>query len=123
GWGGRCNVATYDGQPIALGATIAGVVLEDENGAEAAPEFPPNPAHRVRGLAFDDGETWVQLGASGGRATVCVVSVPERDRRRRGLRQALRRVRQATQAGEIAEPLDVQRLVLGLVREAFGEED
>jgi hypothetical protein len=114
-------VATYNDQP-ATGA-IRGVTLEDDAGEAISPSLPPMAGARVRGLALGDGESWRIIGAPGdGTADVEIVAEEPRVRARRGLRQALRRVRVATQASEIAEPLDMQRLVLALVSEAFGGE-
>lgn len=117
-------MATHDGQPIAVGTTLRRVrVMRD--GAPAAPQAIDrlSDGESIEGLELGEGESIALGSLDGHHVDARVVSVPEREVRRRGLRQALRRVRQATQAGEIAEPLDMQRIVLGLVREAFGEED
>ena len=110
--------AVYQGRTLADGEEIDAQLVEGRH-------LGPTPV-----LAEDDvadlvlSEGWAAQVLRGGPDGVRVrVRQPgPRETRRRGLRQALRRVRQATQAGEIAEPLDVQRLVLGLVRETFGGE-
>jgi hypothetical protein len=42
--------------------------------------------------------------------------------RRRRVRAVLRRVRNATRDGEVAAPADVQRLLLALAAEVFGDD-
>jgi hypothetical protein len=116
-------VATYDGQPITVGTKIAdATVMRD--GAPAGPQSIAglSEGESIAGLVLDEGER-VEFGRMDGSSVSCrVVAEPSRERTRRGLRQALRRVRAATQASEIAEPLDMQRLVLALVKEAFGDD-
>lgn len=111
--------AVYNGQTLADGDEIDAQM-------SAGRMLGPSPVlaeDDVAGLVLTDG--WLAIVVRGGPDGVRVrVRQPgEREVRRRGLRQALRRVRQATQRSEIAEPLDMQRLILGLVREAFGEDD
>lgn len=116
-------MATYDGQPITVGTVIAdATVIRD--GAPAGPQSIAglSEGESIAGLVLDDDER-VEFGRINGPSVSCrVVAEPARERTRRGLRQALRRVRAATQASEIAEPLDMQRLVLALVKEAFGDD-
>jgi len=112
-------VATYNGETVR--GILRHVQCETPDGAIVSPSIPIDPSIRIRGLALEDGEAWRLVGASGdGTADVEIVAEPARERTRRGLRQALRRVRVATQASEIAEPLDMQRIVLALVSEVFG---
>jgi len=108
-------------------ATYQGRLLDDgeeiESQLVAGRHLGPTPIlaeDDVQDLVLTDG--WIGLVVRGGPDSVRVrVRQPtERERTRRGLRQALRRVRVATQASEIAEPLDMQRLVLALVSEVFG---
>ena len=112
-------MATINGE--AVQGILRGVQLEDASGADVAPEFPPRADVRVRGLVLDDGETWVQIGASGGLATIKIVAEHPRERSRRGLLPTLRRVRNATRDGEVAAPADVQRLLLAIAAEVFGD--
>ena len=112
-------MATYNGETVR--GILRHVQCETSDGAIVSPSMPIDPSIRIRGLALEDGEAWRLVGASGdGTADVEIVAEPARERTRRGLRQALRRVRVATQASEIAEPLDMQRIVLALVSEVFG---
>ena len=113
-------MATYNGEPVA--GVLRAVQLEDADGAAAEPEFPPRSEVRVRGLALEDGETWVQIGASGGLASIEIVAEPARHRTRRGLRQALRLLRTSRDdPAEIAWRRAVSAVLLAVVAEVFGE--
>jgi len=115
-------VATYNGDEIAIGARLRGTVLRD--GAPAGPLSPDelSDGESIQGLVLGEGERVRLAGLNGSDVAFLVVPEPARERTRRGLRQALRRVRQATQASEIAEPLDMQRLLLALVSEVLGDD-
>lgn len=114
-------MATYNGEPVST-VIIEGVILENADGQRVEPEFPPNGAHRVRGLTLEDDETWLQIGADAGVATIAIERSP-RTRIRRGLRGSIRALANAVRAGELADPQDMQRLVLALVREVLRGED
>jgi hypothetical protein len=116
-------MATYNGQPITVGTKIADATVM-RGGAPAAPASIAglSEGESIAGLVLDDGER-VELGRMDGSSVSCrVVAEPARERTRRGLAAALGRVQAATRAGEVAAPIDVQRLVLALVRETFGGE-
>jgi len=115
-------VATYNGDEVAIGARLRGTVLRD--GAPAGPLSPDelSDGESIQGLVLGEGERVRLAGLNGSDVAFLVLAEPARERTRRGLRQALRRVRAATQASEIAEPLDMQRLLLALVSEVFGDD-
>lgn len=115
-------MATYNGDEVAIGARLRGTVLRD--GVPAGPLSPDelSDGESIQGLVLGEGERVRLAGLNGADVAFIVRAESARERTRRGLRQALRRVRVATQASEIAEPLDMQRLLLALVSEVFGDD-
>lgn len=115
-------MATYNDQP-ATGA-IRGVTLEDDAGEAISPSLPPMAGARVRGLALGDGESWRIIGAPGdGTADVEIVAEEPRVRARRGLRQALRVLRQSRDdEAEIAWRRAVSAVLLAVARETLGDD-
>ena len=115
-------MATYNGDEVAIGARLRGTVLRD--GVPAGPLSPDelSGGESIQGLVLGEGERVRLAGLNGADVAFLVVPAPARERARRGLAAALGRVQAATRAGEVAAPIDVQRLVLALVRETFGGE-
>jgi hypothetical protein len=116
-------MATHNGQPIAIGTVIADATVL-RGGVPAAPQSIDglSAGESIAGLVLEENER-VQFGRLDGSSVSCrIVAEPERVRARRGLAASLGRVQAATRNGEVAAPIDVQRLVLALVRETFGGE-
>jgi hypothetical protein len=113
-------MATYNGQPAPQ--RIAGARLELEDGTDALLSFPPDPAARVRGLELDDEEGWFPIASHDDGTVDIVLTRDAQVGRRRRVRAVLRRVRNATRDGEVAAPADVQRLLLALAAEVFGDD-